>query len=260
MHTAPFGDQLRHWRQRRRWSQLDTALAAEISTRHLSCMETGRAAPSREMVLRLSNHLQVPLRERNRLLVAAGYAPAYREHRLDDPALAEAHAAVEALLRAHEPCPALSLDRHWNVLAANAAAHRFLALSGPEALAPQPNALRLSLHPQGLAPHIRNLPAWRASLFARLDREIAASGDEGLAAARAELAAWPAPPEASAPAPGHAVAVPFEIEVDGQALAFLSATTVFGTATDITLAELALETFLPADAATRAWCEAGRSR
>ena len=258
MQTVTFGAQLRQWRQRRRWSQLDTALAAEISTRHLSCMETGRATPSREMVLRLSNHLQVPLRERNAMLVAAGYAPAYRERGLDDPALADARAAVDALLAAHGPYPALTVDRHWNVQHANAAARRFIELAAPPALAPQPNALRISLHPQGLAPHIRNFGEWRASVLARLDREIAASGEEGLLELRDELRRYPGPSAATPTpaAPGHAVAVPMQVEVEGRVLSFLSTTTVFGTAVDITLAELALETFLPADAPSRAWCEA----
>jgi transcriptional regulator with XRE-family HTH domain len=163
--TPPVGLQLREWRQRRRLSQLDLAGHAEVSTRHLSFVETGRSLPSREMVLRLADRLEVPLRERNRLLTAAGYAPLYAEHRLDDPAMQAARQAVDLVLKAHEPCPALAVDRHWNLVSQNRMVPMLLDGLPGELLAPPLNVLRLSLHPQGLAPRIVNLGQWRAHLL-----------------------------------------------------------------------------------------------
>src|SRR5215216_6747581 len=189
----PFGDHLRHWRQHRRLSQLDLAHEAEISTRHLSFVETGRSVPSREMVLRLAERLDVPLRERNALLIAAGYAPMYRERPLDDPALAAARQAVELILKSHEPYPALAVDRHWNLIAANAMLPHLLAGVDPSLLHGQPNVLRLSLHPLGLAPKIVNLVQWRNHLFERLRQQIHATGDSVLAALLEELRAYPVP-------------------------------------------------------------------
>ncbi len=249
--VRPFGERLRHWRQHRRMSQLQLASEAEISTRHLSFVETGRSVPSREMVLRLADRLEIPLRERNALLVAAGYAPMYRERPLDDPALAAARAAVQAILRGHEPFPALALDRHWNLLAANAAVAPLLAGVDAALLRPPVNVLRLSLHPQGLAPRIVNLAQWRLHLLERLHQQVLASGDPVLQGLEAELRAWPVP----APAPplaGEAagVAVPLQLRTPTGVLAFLSTTTVFGTPVEVTLQELALETFFPADEAT----------
>jgi transcriptional regulator with XRE-family HTH domain len=159
----PFGDHLRHWRQHRRLSQLDLAHEADISTRHLSFVETGRSVPSREMVLRLSERLDIPLRERNALLVAAGYAPMYRERPLNDPALDSARQAVELLLKSHEPYPALALDRHWNIVATNRMVPHLLAGADASLLQAPINVLRLSLHPKGLAPRIANLVQWRAT-------------------------------------------------------------------------------------------------
>jgi transcriptional regulator with XRE-family HTH domain len=151
MRQAAFsiGDHLREWRQRRRLSQMDLALDAEISTRHLSFLETGRARPSRDMVLRLAERLEVPLRERNVLLLAAGFAPVFGERRLDDPALAPARAAVDLVLKGHEPYPAVAIDRHWTLVAANAAIPPLLAGVDPGLLEPPVNVLRLSLHPTG---------------------------------------------------------------------------------------------------------------
>jgi len=254
--AAPVGAQLRHWRMRRRLSQLDLALAAEVSTRHLSCLETGRAAPSREMVLRLARRLEVPLRERNGLLTAAGFAPMFAARPLDDPAMAAARAVVERVLRAHEPFPALAVDRHWNVVVQNRAVA--LLLDGVDAalLVPPVNALRLALDPHGMAPRIVNFAAWRAHLLGRLGEQIAASGDDTLRALADELAALggvgrSAPEHASTPGE-PALVVPLVVETRLGTLSFISTTTVFGTPVDITLAELALESFFPADAATAA--------
>ena len=247
--TLPVGVQLREWRQRRRLSQLDLSVDAEVSTRHLSCVETGRAMPSREMVLRLADRLEVPLRERNRLLTAAGYAPMYGERRLDDPALAAARAAVELVLKAHEPCPALAVDRHWNLVSYNRAVPPLLEGAAPELLQPPLNVLRLSLHPAGLAPRIANLAQWRAHLLARLRQQVAVSADATLAALAEELRAYPGPHDAD-DAHGDAVVVPLRLVTPAGTLSFISTTTVFGTPVDITLSELALETFFPADAAT----------
>ena len=249
----PFGIHLRHWRQRRRLSQLDLAHEAEVSTRHLSYVETGRAAPSREMVLRLAERLEVPLRERNALLVAAGFAPMYRQRSLDDPALAAARQAVDLVLKGHEPFPALAVDRHWNLVAANAVVPLLMAGASPELLKPPINVLRLSLHPDGLASKILNLGQWRAHLLERLAQQIAATGDPVLSALHAELSAYPMPARATAHAPDSdlgGVVVPFQIEGPAGALSFISTTTIFGTPVDVTLQELAVESFFPADAAT----------
>ena len=248
------GPMIREWRKRRRLSQLDLALEAEISQRHLSFLESGRAAPSRAMVIRLAEHLSVPLRHRNRLLMAAGYAPAFGERTLDDPSLQPAMAAVEAVLRAQEPYPALAIDRHWNLLRANRALDPFLAAVGDAALlAPPVNVLRLSLHPRGLAPMIENLAQWRAHLLARLAALIDATADAGLEALEKELRAYPAgdrPRRAALAA--DAIATPLRLRHGDGVLSFISTTTVFGTPLDVTLQELAIESFFPADDATRA--------
>ncbi len=246
----PFGEHLRHWRQRRRLSQLDLAHEADISTRHLSFVETGRASPSREMVLRLSERLDIPLRERNALLVAAGFAPMYRERALDDPALSAARQAVQLVLKGHEPAPALALDRHWNMVAANAMVPHLLAGVEPELLKGQVNVLRLSLHPRGLAPRIANLGQWREHLFERLRQQIAATGDATLAALLEELRGYPLPGVAQdLKLEGEllGVAMPFRFRTDAGVLNFISTTTVFGTPVDVTLQELAVESFFPAD-------------
>ncbi len=259
-HAAPlpFGDHLRHWRQRRRLSQLELALQAEVSTRHLSCVETGRASPSREMVMRLSERLQVPPRERNALLVAAGFAPMYRERALDDPAMAAARAAVQRILDAHEPWPALAMDRHWNLVMHNRLVPLLMQGIAPELLQPPVNVLRLSLHPQGLAPRIHNLPQWREHLLERLRQQIATTGDAALAELAEQLRALPAPAGGDGDGDGHhtlpgehlGVLMPFRFNTPLGELNLISTTTVFGTAVDITLQELALETFFPADEAT----------
>ncbi|WP_103703090.1 helix-turn-helix domain-containing protein [Paraburkholderia eburnea] len=249
------GELLREWRVRRRMSQLLLATEAEISTRHLSFVESGRATPSREMVMHLAERLDVPLRERNTLLVAAGYAPLYRERALDDPHLAAARAAVELVLRGHEPYPALAVDRHWNIVASNGALAPLVGNASPALLAAPVNALRLSLHPEGMAPRIVNWHAWRAHLLARLQRQIDASADAALMALHDELAAYPAPTGA-APACvesiQHHIAVPLRLRTALGELSFYGTTTIFGTPVDITLSELAIEAFFPADAATAA--------
>jgi transcriptional regulator with XRE-family HTH domain len=249
----PFGEYLRHWRQHRRLSQLDLAQEAEISTRHLSFVETGRSVPSREMVLRLAERLDVPLRERNALLVAAGYAPMYRERPLDDPALSAAREAIELILKSHEPYPALAVDRHWNLVAANSMLPHLLAGADPSLLQGRVNVLRLSLHPQGLAPKIVNLVQWRNHLFERLRQQVHATGDPTLAALLQELRGYPVPEgadELHMEGEHLGVVMPFRFRSSFGVLSFISTTTIFGTPVDVTLQELALETFFPADAAT----------
>ena len=254
---SPVGELLRGWRRRRRLSQLDLALGAEVSQRHLSFVESGRAAPSRDMVLRLAEQLEVPLRERNAMLVAAGFAPAYRERKLDDPALAAGRRALELILAGHEPHPALAVDRHWNLVFANRAVAPLMAGADAKLLAPPVNVLRLSLHPTGLAQRIVNFREWRAHILERLARQIDASADAGLIELLEELKGYPVPPGArpyrpAAEDPLGGVAVPLVFTTDAGALRFLSTTTVFGTALDISLAELTIETFFPADAETAA--------
>ena len=243
------GDQLRDWRQRRRLSQLDLAGLADISPRHLSFVETGRSVPSRAMLLRLSDRLEVPLRERNALFVAAGYAPVYSERRIDDPSLEEARKAIDLVLRGHEPYPALAVDRHWNLQAANRALAPLLEGVAAGLLVPPVNVLRLSLHPDGVAPRIANLGQWRSHLLHRLDQQVQATGDATLQALREELAGYPAPAHEEAADPG-AVVVPLRLRTPIGELSFLSTTTVFGTPVEVTLSELAIESFFPADAAT----------
>lgn len=249
------GNLLKEWRVRRRLSQLDLAVEAEISTRHLSFLETGRAQPSREMVLRLAEQLNVPLRERNSLLVAAGYAPVYSEKTLDDPSFAAARTAVDLILKGHEPFPALAVDRHWTLVAANRAVAPLLAGIDESLLQPPINVFRLSLHPKGLAARIVNLAQWRAHLFSRLERQIDVSGDAGLKALLKELKSYPEINDFSSAEPdfereNNYVAIPFRLQTERGVLSFVTTTTIFGTPVDITLSELAIESFFPADAET----------
>jgi len=254
---ASFGALLRVWRQRRRRSQLDLALDAEVSQRHLSFVESGRATPSREVVMRLAEQLDVPLRGRNALLLAAGYAPLFAERPLDDPAMRAARRAVELILRAHAPHPALAVDRHWHLVAANASVAPLLAgIADAALLAPPVNVLRLSLHPRGLAPHIANLAEWRAHLLERLRRQVEASADPMLASLLAELAAMDTPPTGGSvvatptPHPHGGIVVPLQLDTAQGRLSLISTTTVFGTPVEVTLSELAIEAFYPADDAT----------
>ncbi len=249
----PIGELLRTWRQRRRLSQLDLANEAEVSARHVSFLETGKARPSREMLLRLAARLDVPLRDQNALLLAAGYAPVYQERSLDDGAMRAARATVHLVLNGHDPNPALAIDRHWTLVAANRSLSPLLAGASPELLRPPVNVLRLSLHPDGLAPRIANLAQWRAHVLERLRRQIDVSADPVLVDLSAELSAYPIPAGAPAPRPAKddaGVVVPLRLQSEHGLLAFLTTTTIFGTPVDVTLAELAIESFFPANAAT----------
>ena len=255
MATAPahrhVGDLLREWRRRRRLSQLDLALSAGVSARHLSFLETGRARPSADMVLRLAEHLDVPLRERNHLLLAAGFAPAFGQRGLEEPEMGPVRDALTRLLAAHEPFPALVVDRHWGLVEANRPFGLLAAGAAPELLAEPVNVLRLALPPDGLAPRTANLSEWRAHLLDRLGRQAATTGDPALHTLLEELAALPG----GDPGQTHDlttidVATPLRLHHPDGELAFISTITTFGTAADVTVAELSLEAFFPADAHT----------
>lgn len=243
------GPQLRRWRERRRLSQLELASRADVSTRHVSFVETGRSRPTPAMILRLAEHLDVPLRDRNALLVSGGFAPAYPEQPLTAPSMAVVNEALNAVLEAHQPFPALVVDRQWNLVAANAAVYRLVSGASPALLEPPVNVIRLTLHPDGLAPRIVNLSEWRAHLLDRLGREYASSADEELATLREEVAAYPV--GAREPAEARAgLVVPLRLRAGDDVLSLVSMTTVFGTPHEVTVSEIAIETFYPADAAT----------
>jgi transcriptional regulator with XRE-family HTH domain len=249
-----FGEELRTWRQRRHLSQLELATEVDISTRHLSFLETGRSQASRAMVLRLAEQLEVPLRERNDLLVAAGFAPLYATRPLSDPSFNSVRAAVDLILKGHEPYPALLVDRHWTLVSANKAAQAFMVGVDPELLKPPINVLRMSLHPRGNAPGIVNLAEWRTHVLARLARDVQITADPALAALLAELREYPGGTARHVIDPENAaVVVPLKIRTpEGAVLSFFSSTTVFGTAVEVTLSELVLEAFYPADEFTAA--------
>ena len=252
--TAAVGDQLRDWRQRRRLSQLDLACEAGISTRHLSFVETGRSSPSRDMVLRLADHLSVPHRERNQLLLAAGYAPLFQARPLDHPALRPASDAVRLILERQRPYPAFALDRHWNAVASNGALPELYSEVAPELLAPPMNVVRLSLHPKGLAPRILNLREWGAHLIHRLREQIDLTGDPALVeiAAEAERHLGSSAGKSVREERPAEVLLPLKIRGSGGVLSFFTTTLVFGTPVDVTLSELAIESFFPADGETAA--------
>jgi transcriptional regulator with XRE-family HTH domain len=255
-HVAPrsVGELLRDWRERRRLSQMDLALEAEVSTRHLSFVETGRSAPSRDMVLRLADQLDVPLRERNQLLLAGGYAPVYSQEPLDAPELAGVRAAVRQVLAGHEPYPAAAVDRHWHLVEANSGIALMTAGVAPELLEPPANAMRLAMHPDGMAPHIANLGEWRVHLLSRLRRQVALTADPFLTDLYEEVRAYPcddAQPDVEVPAAGE-VFVPLRLRHGDRELRFFSTVTTFGTPLDVIVAELAIESFFPADEATAA--------
>lgn len=249
------GGIIREWRSRRRMSQLDLAGEADISQRHLSFLESGRAAPSREMVIRLADSLDVPLRHRNRMLLAAGFAPQYGERQLADPSLSQALSAVKLVLKGHEPCPAFAVDSRWNMVAANDTVAPFLAAVEDTALLEPPvNVLRLCLHPNGLASKIVNLAEWRAHLLARLKRQNETYADPLLEQLEEELRGYPGGVSQGRVVhnEGSAIAHMLKLKMGSTVLSFISTITVFGTALDVTLSELAIESFFPADDATRA--------
>lgn len=256
--TAPpgVGALLRAWRDRRRISQLELALRADSSARHISFIETGRSRPSQEMVLRLADHLDVPVRERNALLIAAGYAPRYPERAVDDPSMSALREGMERLLTGYEPYPALVLDGTYQVLAANRGVQALLEGVADHLLDPPMNAMRITLHPEGLAPRIRNLPEWRGHLLDQMDRQLALLRSAPLRELYEEVAAYPLPePGGREPAAGggHApFALPMMIEHGGRVLSFISTIATFNTPMDVTVSELAIETFLPADPETAA--------
>ena len=234
-------------------SQLDLALEAGVSARHVSFVETGRSRPSAEMVLQLAEQLDVPLRDRNQLLLAAGYAPVYGQRGLDEPAMGPAREALDLVLRGHEPYPAVVVDRHWGMVAGNSVIALLTDGVAPELLEPPVNVLRVSLHPDGVAQRIVNLGEWRAHLLDRLSRQALSTGDPALAALLEELRALPGGDGDE----GHDlratdIAVPLRLRAGEHELSFISAITTFGTATDVTLAELSIESFFPADARTAA--------
>lgn len=244
------GALLREWRRRRRLSQLDLALDAGVSARHLSFVETGRSRPSAEMVLHLAQHLDVPLRDRNQLLLAAGYAPVFGQRGLDEPEMGPVRDALELVLRGHEPYPAVVVDRHWGMVAGNSAIALLIEGVAAELLEPPVNVLRASLHPDGMAPRIVNLGEWRTHLLDRLGRQAVSTGDPALAALYAELSELPGGAHAPVDPVAGDIAVPLRLRAGDRELRFISTMTTFGTATDITVAEISIESFFPADAAT----------
>jgi len=244
------GALLRSWRERRRLTQLDLALAADVSTRHLSYVETGKSRPTSSMILHLSDQLEIPLRERNALLLAGGYAPAYPQDALDAPSLSAVNDAINSVLEGHQPYPAVVVDRHWEMVAGNAAIAVLTAGAAEHLLEPPVNVLRLSLHPDGMAPRIANLAQWRGHLLQRLAHQAQTTGDEELGRLYAELAGYPWGDEPAPHAVGAgAIVVPLRYRTSEGELALFSTTTVFGTPLDVTVSELAIEAFYPADTA-----------
>lgn len=252
MQVAPLGEQLREWRTRRRMSQMDLALDTEISTRHLSFIETGRSKPSAQMLLRIADCLDVPHRARNAMLLAAGYAPDFQERPLDSPEMAGMRAIVEHVLKGHEPYPALAVDRHWNMVAANEAIAVLIEQVSPALLVPPVNVLRIALHPEGLAPQIVNYAMWRTHILHRLDLQIEASADPGLITLRKELTDYAVGANDNDGGPISGIAVPLVLDTIAGRISFVSTVTIFGTPVDITLSELAIEAFFPADAESAA--------
>jgi transcriptional regulator with XRE-family HTH domain len=251
------GELLRQWRQRRGLSQLDLAIAADVSARHVSLVETGRSKPSADMILRLADQLHVPLRDRNRLLLAGGFAPRYAERPLDDRALRAVHDAVRRVLHAHEPYPALVFDRRWNIMMTNRAVDPFLAQVDPDLLRPPVNLVRLGLHPRGFARMVVNLADVRAVFRSRISRQLAASPDPELTAIYEELLAAD-PDDAPGPEIDADVVIPMILRVDGRELRLFSTITTFGTPMDITIDEIAIESYYPADPRSAAYFTSAR--
>jgi transcriptional regulator with XRE-family HTH domain len=249
------GSLLREWREQRRMSQLELALDAGVSARHLSFVETGRSKPGREMLLRITEQLGVPFRERNQLLLAAGHAPAFRERALEDPELAPVREALELIVRGHEPYPAVVVDRYWNVVTGNAPMAALAAWIDSALLEPPVNAMRVGLHPKGLARHIVNLGEVRAYFVGRLRRQVALTGDPRLDQLLAEVEDYPAPAYERDPAgeaaAGHILTPLMRMRApDGRELAFFATVATFGTAVEVTTSELSIELAFPADLAT----------
>ena len=258
MATVAVGSMLREWREDRRRSQLDLSLDVGVSTRHLSYVETGKSKPSPELVLALAEHLDVPLRERNALLVAAGYAPRYRQTPLDDDAMSAVRAALEQLVQAHDPYPAVVVDRRWDVMLANTGAMTFLDGVAPHLLGPPLNVYRATLHPDGMARRIRNLTEWAYHLLAVLDRQVVLTRDPQLVELLAEVSTYPAVAALDGAwrtrGEQPAVIVPLRLATGtGDVVqSWFSTNTSIGTPVDITLDELHVELFHPADEATAA--------
>jgi transcriptional regulator with XRE-family HTH domain len=247
------GELLREWRTRRRMSQLDLALEANVSARHLSFLETGRSRPSREMVLTLAEHLQVPLREQNALLLAAGYAPGFAETPLDTEEMSPVRHALDTILAGHEPYPAVIVDRQWEIVASNGPAQLLLEGVSAELISPPANALRITLHPDGMAPRILNFNEWSGHLLTRLHRQALLSQDPALAELERELLGYPGVERSSGIAePEEMLFVPLRLRLlDDTVLSLFSTVATFGTALDVTLEELSIESFFPADDATQ---------
>ncbi len=251
VHQLPFGVLLRRWRERRRMTQADLAFGADSSTRHLSCLETGKAQPSREMITRLAEYLEIPLRDQNTLLLAAGFAPAFQERSL--AALDAAKAAIDSILQAHKPFPAFAVDRHWNVVSSNSALPQLYEGCSPDLMRAPINAVRLILHPDGMGPRIVNYGAWRAHVLSVLRQQIDARADPVIQGLFAEVSAYPAPPDCGPPAgfgAAERLATPLRVATRLGVMSFLGTVTVFGTPNDVTLSELALEMLFPADEET----------
>jgi transcriptional regulator with XRE-family HTH domain len=233
-------------------SQLDLSIETGVSARHLSFVETGRSRPSPELILRLAEQLDVPLAERNTMLLAGGYAPAYPSHELSDPQLAPVRTAVRQILDGHGPYPAVLIDQHWHLVEANPAVALLTAGAEPHLLASPINVLRLSLHPDGMAPRILNLPQWRTHLLNRLRQQAVTTNDPALYELHEELRGYPGDNGHAAPMcdPVSRVVIPLRYRHNDQELSFFSTTTLFGTPLDVTVAGLAIEAFFPADPAT----------
>lgn len=254
--AAPLGNLLRTWRSRRHMTQLDLALQAGISARHLSFVETGRAQPSRDMLLRLAEQLNMPRRERNELFAAAGFAPVFPERALADPTMAAAHKAIDLIISGHRPFPAFAIDRHWALVASNGALTPFLGSVSPELLKAPVNSLRLTLHPEGLGSRLADYQEWRGHVLEKLRRQIAVSRDAVLIELFNEVRSYQVPPPPRPRAKpweehvGEPFVLPFRLVTDSGLLSFFTTTTVFGSPLDVTLEEMSIELFYPADPET----------
>lgn len=247
----PIGDELRSWRERRRLSQLELSLRAEVSTRHLSFVETGRAQPGRELIVRLTEELQVPLRERNALLISAGFAPISQTRSFDDPSFDAVRGIIKVTLETHKPFPAYVINRYWNIVASNAAVPELFEGVDPKLLRPPVNTIRLLLHPRGVAPRVTNLSAWRTHLLTQLRRQVDLTADHRLEQLLSEVSSFPNPrPDESASTSFDSPVIPLEIATRIGHLSFLSSTTIFGTPAAPTVEEISLEMLYPANTFT----------